>query len=114
MYTLFADDTTISLQGTQLLGLERGVFEAQLRAEQWFRANKLVLNDGKSQGMVFGFRDLDGGDRRSLQFLGISLDPRLHWDVHVEATAGRLCGVVFLLRGLRGFCCLHTMLCFTL
>jgi len=59
MYTLFADDTTISLQGTQFLGLERGVLEAPLRAEQW------------PQGIVFEIRDLDGGDRRSVKFLGI-------------------------------------------
>jgi len=72
------------------------------------------LNDGKSQRMVFGFRDLDDGDRKIVEFLGISVDLRLQWGAHVEATAGRLCGAVFLLRGLRGFCCLLTMIYFTL
>jgi len=44
----------MTMQDTQLLGLDWGVLEAQLRPEQWFRANRPVLNDGKSQRLVFG------------------------------------------------------------
>ena len=100
-YTLFADDTTISLAGESLQAIEEGLSAAQSRAETWFNSNMLLLNKDKTNIMTFSLRDLNRVNKiNHVKFLGVYLDPKLKWDVHIDNTAKRLRTSVFILRNL--------------
>lgn len=52
-YTLFADDTTLSVSAGSLDEAGRGLRGAQLSAAQWFSANRLLLNEDKTNKVIF-------------------------------------------------------------
>lgn len=101
-YTLFADDTTISLSaGSRELAMER-LLVAQERAGAWFDANRLLLNNKKTKRVLFALRDTGNinGDLECVKFLGVYIDPTLRWDCQVEKLSGRLRSSLFALRTL--------------
>lgn len=102
-YTLFADDTTIFLSGESLQQVELGLSEAQSRAQRWFGSNKLLLNEDKTNKMVFSMRDTANYNNniKEVRFLGLLLDPKLKWDRHIEQTAVKLRSSIFALRNLK-------------
>lgn len=103
-YTLFADDTTISLRASTLEAALEGSARLQEEAEAWFASNMLLLNANKTNKMVFSLRDVgevNAGAER-IRFLGVQLDPVLLWDSHIDSVAVRLRSTVFLLRSLQG------------
>lgn len=101
-YTLFADDTTISFAADSLQAALEGSMVAQLRAEEWFCMNKLLLNSGKTNKMIFSMREDEqiNQDLRSVRFLGVHLDPRLQWGAHIDEVSRRLGRNLFVLRSL--------------
>lgn len=100
-YTLFADDTTVSLSAD---ALDEGLRSARLareRAEDWFCSNRLLLNAEKTRMVVFSLRELlDTPNVPAVTFLGVTLDPKLQWCEHVDALAGKLTRSIYLLRHL--------------
>lgn len=46
-YTLFADNTTFSVTGKYIHEVESSTIEAEIRAQNWFNANRLLLNVDK-------------------------------------------------------------------
>ena len=100
-YTLFADDTTVSFTADALLDSWNGSLEAQAGAHAWFCANKLLLNEDKTQRAVFSMRDLGDVSSKTVKFLGVWLDSRLQWGAHVEDTAKKLNKSLFALRNLK-------------
>ena len=109
-YTLFADDTTISCAGSVLRGVLQVAGEAQSRAEAWFRANLLLLNNDKTQKIVFSLRDLEHANTAdSVKLLGVHLDPKLNWDVHINNVSAKLRSNIFVLRNLQGCVAKETM-----
>lgn len=101
-YTLFADDTTISVRSKTLEGSLQGSLGAERMAEKWFISNRLLLNQSKTERMVFTLRDT--GPIRDpvcqVKFLGVDIDPKAQWNTHVETVASRLNKSLYLLRRL--------------
>lgn len=99
---LFADDTT-SLQHYHPHEPIQGIISnMQLGIQNWFLANKLSLNNTKTQHINFSLRNvlpdlpLDG----SVKFLGVYLDPGLTWSEHITQLASKLSRITFLIRSL--------------
>lgn len=101
-FTLFADDTTISYTADTLVESNEGSMAAQLRAEQWFHTNKLLLNSDKTNKMVFTMCNIDDceGCVSKVRFLGVVLDTGLQWDPHIDEVAKKLAKGSFVLRRL--------------
>lgn len=101
-FTLFADDTTMLRVSSSLESLQNQLREVRSRASDWFEANKLCLNQSKTETIIFSLRDIRDIDNPSgVKFLGTVLDARLCWDQHVESVSGKLCKIVYLLGSLR-------------
>ena len=92
---LFADDTTIYKSHRHLRYLKWCVEEDMRRLINWFKANKLTLNLGKTVCVLFqknGQRqtitlDLDNIqiiNAKEVKFLGLWLDEYLNWYTHVQ------------------------------
>lgn len=102
-FTLFADDTTVSLNDSDLPSLRRRLGEVRSVVEDWFAANGLTLNPAKSRTMLFTLKHpaRGGPSAEGVKFLGVMLDSRLAWSLHGDYTVGRLSGCTFLLRSLK-------------
>lgn len=103
-YTLFADDTTVSVAAPSLgeaVGALTGMHEM---VEAWFSANMLLLNKDKTQKMFFSMRNTETANENipSITFLGVQLDSRLLWAPHIDSLAKNLGSSVFALRSLAG------------
>lgn len=98
---LFADDTTmINIDSDENILLQ-DMQLSQLKASEWFRANKLHLNETKTQIMFFSTRCLDHFDNtENVKALGVIMDPHLRWDQHVDYLCGKLSKTVYLIRNL--------------
>ena len=114
---LFADDTFLSLTGTDLKTLQKKVNMELKKVSVWFSNNKLTLNVSKSKFMIIK-RSIKKTDRKlvlkfngkkieqcsSYKYLGIHLDERLNWKVHVKylcEKVSKMCGLFVKLR----YCC---------
>ena len=101
---LFADDTSISVQNKNIEQLSATVCEVESRAEQWFKANKLTLNRDKTVHMIFSLRDKSGHNvpdpQDSTKFLGVYVDDKLTWHVHIDNLSKKLSKNTFILRNL--------------
>ncbi|VEN36462.1 unnamed protein product [Callosobruchus maculatus] len=101
-YTLFADDTTISVKADTLHQATHLLHEVETVAKHWFAANKLVLNEEKTERIVFSLRDCGAinGELTNIRFLGVTIDPTLKWNVHIDNISTRLTKAIYLLRSL--------------
>ena len=99
----FADDTTL-YHGSRYLNYSRFCIESDIECiEDWFAANKLTLNIGKTVMMLF--QPNKGKKRNTTQdpskfsvnllgsqipcrsqtkFLGLTIDDKLNWDSHIK------------------------------
>lgn len=103
-YVLFADDTTISVQREDEVQLMAETGEARSRADDWFQRNSLVLNNEKTDQMLFSLREVSecSWSRGPVRFLGVQLDSELRWDVHIDSVARKMNSGIFVLRSLVG------------
>ena len=103
-HILYADDTTLSSSHGDIAVLWAESCGMLSDAKRWFTANGLKLNDGKTAQLLFSLRDCGElySDALSTKFLGVYIDNKLKWDVHIDALANRLKQNIFLLRGLSG------------
>ena len=93
---LFADDTTLYCSHSNLKYLKWCVEQDLIAISDWFRANKLTLNVGKSECLIFGqtnkknrltcieVDDLNIPIVDHTKFLGLWIDDKLNWKKHVE------------------------------
>ena len=102
-YTLFADDTTISVAADSLGDAVERLESIHASVEPWFSANMLLLNTDKTQKVVFSMRNTENINENvpSIKFLGVQLE-RLLWDTHIDFVAKKLGSSVFALRSLTG------------
>jgi hypothetical protein len=108
---LFADDTTISFTSDDIPILFKYVnFDLESLSE-WFRANKLSLNIGKTNYVIFRtnskplVKDLNikiGNEvieRKSvIKFLGVYIDEKLEWHDHINYIKNKLNSSLYALR----------------
>ena len=68
---------------------------SQWEASDWFKANKLNLNELKTQTMIFSTRRLENFENpENIKFLGVIVDTKLCWDQHVDYQASKLFKVI--------------------
>lgn len=102
-YVLFADDTSISVSGNTFEEVVSEACEAQSEAEQWFQQNGLILNQDKTNNIIFSLRKIGETpfqSERKTRFLGVNLDSELSWGPHTDSVADRLNSGIFALRNL--------------
>ena len=97
-FSLFADDTVVSLSHKKLSTLISSANEEILKLSLWFQSNKLLLNHEKTKYIIFHTRN-----RRiplntdpiclnntvlqcvkTIQFLGVTIDELLDWKAHIK------------------------------
>ena len=96
---LFADDTTLLATGLNTVEVEAKLNYHLLNVDQWLKANKLTLNEGKTEFMIKGSRQrvpsfqqspsIKLGDKVNKcvphkKTLGVILDEQLEWDIPIE------------------------------
>ena len=115
---LFADDTTIFLGHRNLNYLNWCLSVDLQHISDWFLANKLTLNIGKSHYLHFGPKntmvelkidDVNLTEPQSLKFLGVLLDKSLSWNHHINNLANKLKRNLHLLRMGKNKLDVHTL-----
>ena len=93
---LFADNTTILIEGTQVNSMIPSLNSDLAKLTDWLKANKLSINVSKTHYMVFhrSRRKLDKEDNlldnttikqvTFIKFLGIIIDDKLKWIHHIS------------------------------
>ena len=100
---IFADDTTIYTTGHDMQTLFNNMNEDLKQLSDWFKTNKLSLNIGKTNYIIFTLKQTTGHDELKLQidntqiqrvhstkFLGIHIDSKLQWQEHVKHVKKKL------------------------
>uniref|UniRef100_A0A1B6GGI1 Reverse transcriptase domain-containing protein n=1 Tax=Cuerna arida TaxID=1464854 RepID=A0A1B6GGI1_9HEMI len=102
---LYADDTTLICSDTNGSGAKTQLATSLELAKEWYSANNLVLNDSKTEHIIFSLKNnldlIDDNFLKSVKLLGISLDSALCWDEHVFSLCKKLSRVLFLIRKLK-------------
>ena len=101
IFTLFADDTTLSTSAPNMDEAVGGLGDARSGAETWFSASGLLLNRDKTKIAVFSLRDINiENNPDSVNFLGVHLDSKLLWDYQISSLAKSLSSSLFALKNL--------------
>lgn len=95
---LFADDSTLSVACDDLERADELFASTQSDAFKWFSGGGLCMNSNKTEKVIFSLKDVESS---SVKFLGIYLDTRLTWSVHVDQLSKKLSKNIFVLRNLR-------------
>ena len=98
---LYADDTTLISAGASTDVAVHARAGKMRAAKQWYDANGLSLNDDKTVHLTYTLRR-NPDPRRSVSFLGVSVDTELTWHTHCELLCRRLSSSAFALRRLSG------------
>ncbi|KAI5737904.1 hypothetical protein M8J77_000574 [Diaphorina citri] len=100
--TIFADDTTLFVEGSNqddLIGRGEIVLA---QAQVWFNANRLHLNQSKTQHIVISLSTANTFENPdSVDLLGFRIDPQLKWHAHIDKVAKKVSSRIFLLRRLQ-------------
>ena len=93
---LFADDTTVLIEGHEYQELIETLNEKLCKVDKWLQANKLVLNIRKTHYMLFHrvqlkkkqiniyFRGKTISRVNCTKFLGVIIDDKLKWTAHIQ------------------------------
>ena len=121
-FILFADDTTIFLQGNNLENITHTLNTELRKVSNWIMSNKLTLNTDKTHFMVSSplltpsvqtsitINNSTLKEVSDSKFLGIIIDNKLKWKVHVDTVKTKvslLTGVIFRLRNCISTNCLR-------
>ena len=112
--TLFADDTTIACCAKNLQELEVKLNQDLDQLKDWFSANKLTLNVGKTYGCIFGIRqkqdnlnlNINGKEIEmsgSVKYLGVHVDSNLSWKFHIANVTNKIGQTLGALSKIRSF-----------
>lgn len=99
-FRVFADDTTLAVQGNSLNMLVGRLCGARVGVGDWFASNQLALNAAKSETIIFGLNE-NLNYQKSVKFLGVILDPKLNWNDHVDYISGKIAKNIYVIRNLR-------------
>lgn len=115
---LFADDTFLALEASNAKELEIMVNREMKKVSNWLTSNKLTLNVSKTKFMLFShdneeiqnFKLKIGNENIEkcsfYKYLGIKIDDRLEWKIHVEYITekiAKVCGLFSKLRHIIDF-----------
>ena len=121
---LFADDTTLLATGLNTVEVEAKLNHDPLNVDQWLKANKLTLNEGKTEFMIIGSRQRVPSFEQGLliklggkvitrvphkKTLGVILDEQLKWDKHIEEQSKMISKSIALLRRAKPFLPRHAL-----
>ena len=70
-----------------------------LRCKKWFLTNGLLLNEMKTESLTFTLNSEI--QTNSVKVLGITFDPTLTWEKHINIISCKLSKTVFLLKSLK-------------
>jgi hypothetical protein len=112
---LFADDTTIYESSADLNYLYSSMKNNLSRLTDWFRGNKLSLNVSKTNYMVFSNLTKNPSELHlqindqliekagCTKFLGIHIDDKLKWDIHISKIKSRLSSSLYAINKIKHF-----------
>ena len=93
---LFADDTSVFIEGHSYAEVIEILNNELLKVSDWLMANKLTINLEKSHYMIFHRSRLKDCDKKdviiqdriishvtSTKFLGVIIDDKLQWNLHI-------------------------------
>ena len=104
-FVLFADDTNIFCSSNSLHDLQNLLNRELAKLFVWFSVNKLSLNLGKTNYMLFRNRPPENGLELRInnviiprvactKFLGILIDESLNWKPHIQSVKSKLCSTL--------------------
>jgi len=108
---LFADDTTLYLSSSNIEQLYISTnIDLQL-LDEWFRSNKLSLNVGKTNYVLFTHNETQIPENLNIQirntvierkhtvkFLGIHIDAKLNWHEHIKFVKNKISSAMYAMR----------------
>lgn len=98
---LYADDTTIITRENDIKYLLHDMANKTADFQNWFTANRLLLNNEKTMNMIFSHRNLDSANNpKCIKFLGVYLDPLLTWEHQIDSMVKKLNKTLYLIRNL--------------
>jgi len=104
----YADDAYVVVSANNHSELESSFKSVLNKHLEWLKENGMVCNVMKTELMVLGDQkiriEIDGNEITSqdrLKVLGVTLDPLLNWDAHVDKVVGKCRSFLFGLRYLR-------------
>lgn len=102
---LFADDTTLACSDKDINGVITQLTATFEQAKIWFSANNLLINENKTENIIFTLKkNLDLENEclfKPIKLLGFYLDSKLCWNMHVDNLCKKLARVTYLLRKLK-------------
>ncbi len=117
---MFADDTNIFSGSRDPQILQCTVNKEMSTLADWFQANKLSLNINKTHFMVFGNRknitldiNIDGlkiDQVDNTKFLGIQIDHKLNWKIHIQNLCKKLSRHIGIINRLKSYLPQQTLL----
>ena len=115
-FILFADDTSLYFSCDNVQVIEDTVNHELAKISEWLSANRLSLNVGKSKLLYFTNNDRTAlkdieikinnqtlAEVASAKYLGVYLDNKLQWDVHINNIKLRLSKGVGILAKIRHY-----------
>ena len=119
---LFADDTTVLLEGKEYEGLIMALNNELHKVSIWLDANKLSINTKKTHFMVFHRSRIKTNDVNvimqqnivervnSTKFLGLIIDDKLKWHEHIQQITHKIARSVGILYKIRHYLNKQTLL----
>lgn len=119
--TIFADDTTLLVGDPDKEGVFRKSTEVMSKIHSWFCGNKLNLNSSKTSYLYFHsspttpllpllVNGLTISPSTDIKFLGLVVDCKLKWRLHVDELQSKLSSAIFAIRSVRTNIDSHTAL----
>lgn len=118
--SLFADDTSFVVNATNYQSLSANTTEAYLQMKNFCDNNGLLLNDTKTEMILFSTKPLDVSlsvkpgnvrikQKECVKFLGIQIDSRLTWKDQIMVLLKKLSTKCFVIWQLRNLVDIHTL-----
>ena len=112
-FLLLADDTTIYLQGHDIINLTTTLNKELVKVNNWISSNKLTLNLNKTKYMISSpiitpqittfitINNINISQVNEFKFLGVLIDSKITWKQHIDFLNSKLSlltGIIYRLR----------------
>jgi hypothetical protein len=111
--TLFADDTSILVKGSNVKDFQSNMFNTFNCVNKWFRINLLSININKTHCIQFKTKNKPTADINivcnnqpittlsNIKFLGIYINDSMNWSCHVECIIPKLSSACYIMRSIK-------------